>query len=396
MKKVIILSCNTGQGHNSCARAIQEYFASKNVSCEIYDALSFISKRFAKFISWGHSFMYRNFPGLFQWGYRFSKAHTALFHKDSRIYRLLTSGAERMYRHIVNGGYDTVICTHVFSAIIVTHLVGCHALSVNTAFVATDYTDYPGMGACDLERYFIADESLIDKYVRCGVPRQRIIPTGIPVSQKFFEKEEKAEAKNLLQIEKRNRHLLVMCGSIGCGPIKSILKHLVRGLPEQAEVTVICGTNRRLYRRLNRRYGKDGHVHIVGYTDQVSLYMDSADLYLTKPGGISVTEAAAKQLPMLYVNAVAGCEQYNMDFFTKRHSAVTAETPKLLAQKGIHLLLSEVDRQKMTNKLREYPQPNGAAQIYDKLLSLSTGEDADRIFHPPQHQKAPAITGESV
>lgn len=165
MKKVIILSCNTGQGHNSCARAIQEYFASKNVSCEICDALSFISKRFAKFISWGHSFMYRNFPGLFQWGYRFSKAHTALFHKDSRIYMLLTSGAERMYRHIVNGGYDTVI----------------------------------------------------------------------------------------------------MCGSMGCGPIKSILKHLVRGLPEQAEVTVICGTNQRLYRQLNRRYGKDGLVHIVGY-----------------------------------------------------------------------------------------------------------------------------------
>lgn len=179
-------------------------------------------------------------------------------------------------------------------------------------------------------------------------------------------------------------------------PIKSILKHLVRGLPEQAEVTVICGTNQRLYRQLNRRYGKDGLVHIVGYTDQVSLYMDSADLYLTKPGGISVTEAAAKQLPMLFVNAVAGCEQYNMDFFTKRHSAITAETPKLLAQKGIHLLFPEADRQKMTGKLQEYPRQNGAAQIYDKLISLSTGEDADRLFQPPQYQNAPVITGESA
>ena len=75
---------------------------------------------------------------------------------------------------------------------------------------------------------------------------------------------------------------------------------------------------------------------------------------------------------------------------------VTAETPKLLAQKGIRLLLSEADRQKMTNKLCEYPRPNGAAQIYDKLLSLSAEENADRMFYPPQHQNAPAITGESV
>ena len=179
-------------------------------------------------------------------------------------------------------------------------------------------------------------------------------------------------------------------------PNQKYFENLVRGLPEQAEVTVICGTNQRLYRQLKRRYAKNDHIHIVGYTDQVSLYMDSADLYLTKPGGISVTEAAAKQLPMLFVNAVAGCEQYNMDFFTKRHSAITAETPKLLAQKGIHLLFSEADRQKMTGKLQEYPRPNGAAQIYDKLISLSTVEDADRLFQPPQHQNAPAITGESV
>ena len=86
--------------------------------------------------------------------------------------------------------------------------------------------------------------------------------------------------------------------------------------------------NKRLYKALNYRYRKSSRIHIVGYTDKVSLYMDSADLYLTKPGGISVTEAAIKQCPMLFINAVAGCqgtERTNMDFFLCIHSAVTEE-----------------------------------------------------------------------
>ena len=138
-------------------------------------------------------------------------------------------------------------------------------------------------------------------------------------------------------------------------------------MPDRAEVSVICGTNKRLYRILNYRYRKSSRIHIVGYTDKVSLYMDSADLYLTKPGGISVTEAAVKQRPMLFINAVAGCEQYNMDFFLRKHSAATEKKPKRLAQKSIDLLRSESDRQYMEERLGEQRRPDGAAQIYAEL-----------------------------
>ena len=40
-----ILSCNTGEGHNSCAKAIQETYAAHDETCDIVDALQFISKR---------------------------------------------------------------------------------------------------------------------------------------------------------------------------------------------------------------------------------------------------------------------------------------------------------------------------------------------------------------
>ena len=75
MNKVIILSCNTGQGHNSCAEAIRETFEDRGVRCDIRDGLAFVSPGVSRFVSWGHSFMYRYLPGFFRWGYRVNEEH---------------------------------------------------------------------------------------------------------------------------------------------------------------------------------------------------------------------------------------------------------------------------------------------------------------------------------
>ena len=56
--RTLILSCNTGEGHNSCAKAIQETYAAHGETCDIVDALQFISKRASQFISDWHSRIY--------------------------------------------------------------------------------------------------------------------------------------------------------------------------------------------------------------------------------------------------------------------------------------------------------------------------------------------------
>ena len=68
----LILSCNTGQGHNSCAAAIKEYYDQMGQPCAVEDALAFISEGISAFISWGHSTVYRHLPWLFRLGYRWT------------------------------------------------------------------------------------------------------------------------------------------------------------------------------------------------------------------------------------------------------------------------------------------------------------------------------------
>ena len=229
-----------------------------------------------------------------------------------------------MYRYIAKGKFDTVICTHVFSAVMLTQMQKSFPLALKTAMIMTDYTCYPGMEATDLQMYFIPDGSLTEEFAACGIPRKKISAARIPVCREFYKKLEKADAKRLLDVRADHRHLIVMCGSMGCGPIERMVDRLYENLPEDTEVSVICGTNARLQKKLDRKYRDADQIHIVGYTKQMSLYMDSADLCLMKPGGLSATEAAVKKLPMAFINAVAGCEQYNIEYFAKRGGAVSS------------------------------------------------------------------------
>ncbi len=367
MKNVIILSCSTGQGHNSCAEAIREAFEEKNIGCRIYESLDFVSPAVSGFVSWGHSFMYKHIPGLFRWGYRLSEEHPGMLKKGSFIYGVLGRGTRRMYEYLAAGDYDTVICTHMFSALAMTELLERYPLHVQTAFVATDYTGCPGTETCGLQNFFIPCDSLIGEYRDRARSSQRVVATGIPVRRIFWTRHGKEEAKAALHIGENNRHLLMMCGSMGCGPIVKLLRRVTEKLPADLEVTVICGTNERLREKLSRRYEQNGRVHIVGYTEKVSLYMDSADLYLTKPGGISVTEAAAKDLPMAFINPVSGCEKYNMDFFIRLGAAITDTSIDRLARKCIQLLASDDQLRQMRRALEDYRQPNGAELIYEEL-----------------------------
>lgn len=367
--RVLILSCNTGEGHNSCGKAIQEAFREKGIFCEMEDAFRFISPKVSKLISFLFVGVYRHLPGLFRFSYHYWENHPGVFKRESGIYRFLTSGAERLYHFIVDENYDTIICPHVLSALMVTEVLRRHELNLRTYFVATDYTCSPSCGQSELDGYFIPDKSLADEFVRCGVPEEKIIASGIPIRKGFYQTLDKADAKRKIGLKPEERHLLVMCGSMGCGPIKKLVREIAHSMPEDCRISVACGTNYRLRKKLERAHAKDTHVEAYSYIHDIPAMMDSADLFLTKPGGISVTEAAQKHLPMVFVNAVAGCETYNMQFYMARNAAVTEETPKQLAEVTVQLLSDEAALCEMKAGFNGLPQESAAEQIVNTIMT---------------------------
>ena len=371
--RVLILSCNTGEGHNSCGKAIQESFQDRGIGCEMVDALSFISSSVSQQISSSFVHIYQYTPSLFSRGYRYAEEHPGLFQEGSPVRKAITAGAERTYRFIQEGGYDVIVCTHVFTALIATAILRRHDLPAQTYFVATDYTCSPSCGASRLDAYFIPDSSLIEEFAGQGIPADKLIPTGIPIRKAFYTAAENETAKAALSLPPDCRHLLVMSGSMGCGPVPSLVRLIAGCMPEDCRISVVCGSNQRLYKSLEQEYAGRPQVQILGYRKDIPLLMDSADLYMTKPGGISTTEAASKRLPMVLVNAVAGCETYNMNFFTGLGAAVTADTPEGLAALTLSLLSDPAALARMSAAHRPAQIP-AADAIRDQILARYAGE----------------------
>ena len=234
--KTLILSCNTGEGHNSCARAIKEYFDSKKEECVIADGLGFISNTTSDVMSRGHSYIYKHLPWLSRHGYNYAESHTAYYGENTPLYKYFTQGGEKLYRYISLGGFDCVICTHVFTAFMLTRMLDDHPMKLATCFVATDYSSYPAIEKSDLDFYFIPDESLTPVYAEHGIPREKLSVSGIPVRKMFYEKRPAAEAKSAVGIDPTHKHLLIMCGSMGCGPMKRVLRGLSQKSGEKIDI----------------------------------------------------------------------------------------------------------------------------------------------------------------
>ncbi len=373
--KVLILSSSTGAGHDSCAYAVKEVFDNYSEHCEVAETLEYMSKWVAEVITKGHTVMYRHFPTVFRIGYAFLDNHSSSYKKGSLTNRLLSVGSKKLAEYINKNGYDMVVCTHPFSTVMLSSAIEKYNLMVKTAFVATDYTCAPTVDAENLDVYFVPDNAIINTFIKYGINEKKIVPSGIPVKQMFYNSVSKSKAKEQMGIGANSIHLLVMCGSMGCGPIKKIVASISKDLPKNIEVTVVCGTNKKLRKNLDKKYSLNEKIHIKGFVNNMSEVMDSADLYLTKPGGLSVSEARLKNLPMLFINAVAGCEEYNRRHFVGMKTAVCGDNVKDLSEKCMTLLNNTNQIDEMRKIFENENKMNAAEQIRKELLKLN-GEKA--------------------
>ena len=381
--KILILSCNTGGGHNSAAAAVKEYFDSKDVYCEIQDALAFDSRLKSEIISKGHVMLYKKAPGLFGAGYRFAEKHPSKPGSESLTYVIMKRGVEKLYDYLSNNHFDAVLCTHVFACMLMTEVKKCYSISLRSYFIATDYASYPGIEEVKADAFFIAHKYLIPDYLNYGVEEQLLIPTGIPIKHAFYKSLSKENAKDFLGLPKDKKVILLMCGSMGCGPVYKLGKMLLEKLPQNAKLVIVCGSNEKLVNKFEK-LPSDQNLRVVGFTDKMNIYMDACDVVMTKPGGLSSTESATKGLPMVLMNVVAGCETRNLEFFLNNEFAVSAETLEGLADEAISLLADDDKRASLKNLLNESFSVYAAGMIGDHVMTdIKNAAEYESEFSEP-------------
>ena len=384
--KVLILSCSTGGGHNSAASAVCEYFEKMGSQCDIVDALNFLPKARAEFISRGHELAYKYAPRLYGAGYRISE----MMPQHSSLYEQNAKGADELCKKLFSGSYDVVISVHIFAAMMMTELRINREINIPSFFVATDYTCSPGVSEIDADKYFIPHEKLRDEFAAQGIMPSKIVASGIPVREEFCHRTDKAKARRALGMGEEGRLLLLCCGSMGCGPIRSIAVKIGEVLGENDNLVIVCGSNHQLEKDLQFLTGDDIRIEICGFTDKMSLYMDAADIIITKAGGLSTTEAVIKRLPILYIDAVPGCESRNIEFMTGNSYALEADTASGMVNLVDTCLSGAVDPMEMVRN-REKDFPFTAAQtIYETVKAEYERFDKARSDSKAEPAAAPS------
>ncbi len=359
--RVLILSANTGGGHNSCAAALAEQFERMGVACEIEDAISMISEKASGFISWGHSYVYRRLPKLFGTAYRFEERHP-----PQRPYDYFAKGAVRLQEKLLSEHFDAVVCVHVFAGMMMTELRRRYQNHIPCYFVATDYTCSPGVSSLDADAFFIPHRMLFGEFVRREIPAHKLFAAGIPVREPFYEQMEKREARRRLKLPEEGRIVLLGCGSMGCGNLERHAKELANRLPKNVALVVLCGRNEELFRDLDR-FASDV-LFVVGYTNDIPLYFSAADVYLTKPGGLMTTEAIVKRLPMVFVEAVPGCETRNLNFLSELGVGEKTRNWKQAIAKTVAMVENDRILEKQRVEMEHFRAGDSGVQICQYIL----------------------------
>lgn len=365
--KVLLLSCNTGQGHNTAARAVMEELERRGVECEMRDALAFSSERTSRVVSNTYIRMANDAPKVFGKIYQAGEAISNP-HLKSPVYYANMICTRKMGRYIQENGFDAVVTSHIFPAQALTHLKRHEHIAAKTYYIATDYTCHPFTEEVEPDKCFIAHPDLAEEYVGRGVPQEIICPTGIPVSARFAAHVEKAEARAKLGVPQDQRMFLIMTGSMGFGSTAPVVETIAREGSENSLICVMTGRNEEMKRAIDELNARDPRIIAVPFTTEVPLYMSAADVLLTKPGGLTTTEAAALNIPLVLSAPIPGCETANARFFEEKGMAVCAQDDQSAAHAAMWLAADEEKSERMIRAQRETINARAAADICDIVL----------------------------
>lgn len=374
--KILILSCNTGEGHNSCAKALKKAMDRRGIACEIQDTLALISDTLSQRVS--NAYVYSTRGSLFEMVYKLggfvsnnTDSRQSLIYSANKLY------AERLHHFITDNGFDVVVCVHLFPAEALTALKRNTQLQIPTYFVMTDYTCIPFLPETDLDYYIIPHEHLIEEFAERGIPREKIIPIGIPVDEQLFTtRQPRHRARYMLAqqmgwgIATATGHwYLLMSGSMGFGNLGELVEQLLRAIRPEDRVICVCGRNEEMHHSLQEVFADNQQLWVLGFTDQVSLLMDASNLIFTKPGGITSTEAIVKHIPLIHTTPIPGLEDRNAHFFHQHGLSYHTNDVAQQVAVAMRLCQDQAYRQHMLRYQREHANTRSSDDFIDLILS---------------------------
>lgn len=356
--KVLILSCSTGGGHNSCAKYIKEELLSNNIECEFKDFFDIVNVKAKDLSSKIYLSTLGNNGKIFKKVYTLGEMYSKTKLK-SPVYLVNKLHKKSLLNYIKNNNFDLVITTHLFPALTLT-AINKKVHTINFIMVATDYEPCPFIDETKPNKLVI-NKYLENRFIEKGIDKHILLKTGIPISTQFI-----SNAKSIKKEFKitNERIILIMLGSMGFGKIDDIINDVLK--IDNIKVFVVCGGNKDLYNDLSSI--KNNKLIVLGYTNNINDLIYSSTIVLSKPGGLSTTEIASIRKPLIHLFKIPGIETYNTAFFENKNMSINCNTKDEIINSIKKLLDDDKLKQEMIDNQKKYINKDSAKDLVDYII----------------------------
>ncbi len=357
-KTGLIFTAATGGGHNQAAQSLKQQLSDQMLSFYVVEPFKENSKFLETMIEDGYTFLANYTPKLYGEIYRISGQKTTN-RQLKRIFKLMLKNKILSY-----------INQYQPSIIISTHPLFVHIIAELKKEGLTDAVCLSVVTDLGVHRFYVHDS--IDAYItgskitnhqlqELGISQDKLFDYGIPVKPEFY---------TLSQPSRKDFSpftILLMGGSMGSRKLYKTLEFLTR-VRSDILIQVVCGNNKSVKNNIEAQFKNlPAHIslEVYGFISNVHELMDQADILISKPGGLTLTEAINKSLPMIIPFYIHGQE---------------AENTEILASEGLGIYVKNL------NDLPEIiesfvNEPERLRVIKNKMRAMSSNYSVEKISH---------------
>ncbi len=339
-KKVLILYTAHTMGHARIAENIGYWLGESGGEVVLREVLksnpSKLIKRFLSFHIWVNTYVPRVWKFLYMWG----------FWIFMMPWRLLVANFQKseIEKIVETLKPDIIITTQTSPSAVVSVLKRQKKFAGLWGIAFSDYHFHRAWVYPRADFYLANIEEQEMELTRLGVSKDNIFRMGLALPP--LPNIDRDVIRQKLGIARTQKVVLVGSGSLGVRMPEELMKALDelvgRGKSEGLDITVVvaCGRNAGLCEELVRaRELKPWLIPIGFYEPMYELYAVS-DIFLSKPGGLTIAESIRQTLPVFITHYLPGQEELNIEYLEKHKAVVSLY--KLEFHKWIEPLLTEL------------------------------------------------------
>jgi processive 1,2-diacylglycerol beta-glucosyltransferase len=369
--RILIATVTAGAGHLQAAAALEEAWRAARPGdvVEKVDLLDYVSRLQRRVYVQGYVKLVVHAPEL--WGMVFKKTdNPALLRKVARFRRGFAERTNKKFvRHLKAFKPDAVVCTHYLPVEIMAHLEK-KGFNPMTVCVVTDFEAHALWMEQAVDLYCVAAEETKASLVARGAKAENVVVTGIPIASKFSGPLNPRAVRKNYGLRDDLPVVLVLGGGFGMGPVAQILTALDQ-IGRDLQTLVVAGRNEKLRRDLACRDYRHP-TRVLGFATNMHELMAVADLIVTKPGGLTTSEALALGKPLFILNPIPGQEAANSDFLLERGAAARVNRIEDLPFR-LEQLMGSKKLKEMARAARELGHPDAAREVCRQTAARLTG-----------------------